>query len=85
MAIGLRRKVRLDSRRERQGINRQKNSSDKRPERIRRDARLAAKLAQQLPNLDSVGLSPDVASWASVQLGRRASKLTGEDLKTLIG
>ena len=83
MAIGLRRKVRLDSRRERQGITRRKNSNDKRPERARRDARMQAKLADQLAKLGAAELSPDVQSWVAQQAGRPAAKLDEETLKAL--
>ena len=82
MAIGLRRKVRLDSRRERQAITRNKNGAPKRAERNRRDLRLREKLAQQLAaNKD---LSPDVQSWVSVQAGRPVSKLSPEAIKALL-
>lgn len=81
MAIGLRRKVRLDSRRERQAITRRKNSNDKRPERVRRDQRVAAKLLAQLDQ--GIELSGDVASWASARLGCPASKASPEALRAL--
>ena len=83
MAIGLRRKVRLDSRRENQKITRNKNSAQKRPERARRDERLKAKLAAQLPAIDDNGLSADVQSWVAAQLGTPASKASAEALKAL--
>ena len=44
MAIGLRRKVRLDSRRENQKITRDANGVKKRAENARRDARVIAKI-----------------------------------------
>lgn len=81
MAIGLRRKVRLDSRRERQAITRRKNGAIKNKERARRDARIKAKLAA-LP--EGASLPGDVASWAARQTGKRTSQLTAGDLKALI-
>ncbi|TVR12044.1 MAG: hypothetical protein EA401_09980 [Planctomycetota bacterium] len=81
MAIGLRRKVRLDSRRERQAITRRKNSNDKRPERARRDQRLAAKLKGQLDQ--SIELSADVSSWAAGKLGCPAAKASPDALRAL--
>ena len=84
MAIGLRRKVRLDSRRERQSITRHQNSDHKRPERARRDARLQAKLAAQFPVLGKDGMSADLQSWVSAQLGRPVSKLSDSDITSLI-
>ena len=83
MAIGLRRKVRLDSRRENQKITRNKNSAQKRPERARRDERLKAKLAAQLPAIAENGLSPDVQSWVAAQTGTPACKVSESDLKAL--
>lgn len=85
MAIGLRRKVRLDSRRERQSLTRHQNSDSKRPERARRDQRMQAKLAQQLPALGKTALSADLQSWVSVQLGRPFTKLSDGDVQSLLG
>ena len=76
-------KVRLDSRRENQKITRNKNSAQKRPERARRDERLKAKLAAQLPAIDDNGLSADVQAGVAAQLGTPASKASTEALKAL--
>ena len=81
MAIGLRRKVRLDSRRERQAITRRANGAWKNKERARRDARMAAKLATFAEGAELPG---DVASWVSRQTGKPASSLTADQRKALI-
>lgn len=83
MAIGLRRKVRLDSRRERQGITRRKNGDFKRAERARRDTRVKAKLATLL-GTEGAKLSPEVASWVSAQLGKSAVKASADEIKALL-
>lgn len=80
MAIGLRRKVRLDSRRDNQKITRNKNSFHKRKERTRRAERIIAKIKAS----NDGDYSPEVQSWLSQELGKPASKITADDVKQLI-
>lgn len=80
MAIGLRRKVRLDSRRDNQKITRNKNSKQKREERARRRERIIAKI-KDTRNGD---YSPEVKSWLSSELDKPSSQITEEDVKALL-
>lgn len=80
MAIGLRRKVRLDSRRDNQKITRNKNSKQKREERARRTDRIIAKIKATTDG----NYSPEVNSWISQQLGKPSSKVTADEVKQLI-
>jgi hypothetical protein len=82
MAIGLRRKVRLDSRRATQKEVRAVNAALKRKEGVRRDNRNAALLKAQLAK---GSLSATVASWVAVQLGKPASKASQAELQSLAG
>ena len=82
MAIGLRRKTRLDSRRDNQKITRRKNGAWKNKERARRDARMAAK-AKATPADSSY--APDVQSWLSRQLSKPFSKISADEIKQLVG
>ncbi len=82
MAIGLRRKVRLDSRRERQIETRRVNGALKQKERGRRDARMHAAVAAVDP---AKGYSPAMQSWISVQLGKRFGQVTPEEIAALVG
>lgn len=84
MAIGLRRKVRLDSRRERQALTRRANGNEKRPERARRDQRMQAKLAEQLKSTGAQDLSADLQSWVACQLGKRCAQASAEELQGLL-
>lgn len=80
MAIGLRRKTRLDSRRENQKITRTTNSRQKREERARRDERIIA----QIKACKTDSYSGEVNSWLSRQLGKPSSKITADEIKQLI-
>lgn len=80
MAIGLRRKTRLDSRRENQKITRTKNSTQKREERIRRDKRVIEKI-QATKDAD---YSPEVKSWLSDKLGKSYRQITAEDVQSVL-
>jgi len=80
MAIGLRRKVRLDSRREQQKITRRRNAVSKRKERTRRDARLLAKFRENPAGPHA----PEVKSWLSQRIGKSYGKITSADLQPLL-
>lgn len=80
MAIGLRRKVRLDSRRDNQKLTRRENGARKNAERARRDQRIIAKIKSS-----EAPYSPEVQSWLSVQLGKPATRITDADVKSLVG
>ena len=67
MAIGLRRKVRLDSRRANQKITRNKNSALKRKERARRDARIIAQI-----KASDGSYGPAISSWIADKLEIRS-------------
>lgn len=82
MAIGLRRKVRLDSRRDRQIETRRENGALKQKERARRDARMRAAIA----SVDEArGYSPAMQSWISDQLDKRFVQVTPADIAALVG
>ena len=67
MAIGLRRKVRLDSRRDNQKLTRLKNGAVKRAENARRDARVIAKIK----TLEHGDWSGEVKSWLARRFGKK--------------
>ncbi|MFW5882026.1 MAG: hypothetical protein ACOCVS_00170 [Planctomycetota bacterium] len=81
MAIGLRRKTRLDSRRENQRNTRLANGVRKRKERSRRDARMIAVIKAS----SGVDLAPPVQSWVAVQLGKPYSRATPDEIRALAG
>lgn len=81
MAIGLRRKVRLDSRRDNQKTTRNKNSFLKRKERARRNDRIIAKIKATTDG----NYSPEVQSWLSQEFGKPSSKVTADEIKQLVG
>jgi hypothetical protein len=80
MAIGLRRKTRLDSRREYQKNTRRAKGVLKNAERTRRDERIIAKIRST-----EAPYSPEVQSWLSAQLGKPSSRITDADVKALVG
>ena len=79
MAIGLRRKVRLDSRRERQAITRSKNGVYKRKEQERRKRRIVAKIKAT----ENGDYSPEVASWIAAQLGKPVRQASADEIQAL--
>jgi len=58
---------------------RARNRGRKAKERARRDARMMERL-----NAGSLPYSPAVMSWLSRKLGKRASKITSDDIKILL-
>ena len=56
-----------------------RNRTAKEAERRRRDARMLEKI-----NAGSLPFTPPVMSWLSRKLGKRASGITAQDVKTLI-
>lgn len=58
---------------------RARNRVRKDKERTRRDARMMESL-----NAGSLPYSPAVMSWLSRKLGKRASKITSDDIKILL-
>ena len=56
------------------------NSVRKDKERVRRDARLIAKI-----KAGSLPYGPAIMSWASRQLGKPASRITQDEIHTLVG
>lgn len=55
------------------------NSKRKSAERIRRDAKMIARLKE-----DSLPYTPEVMSWLSRKLDKPSSKITQADIKTLL-
>lgn len=78
MAIGLRRKLRLDSRRENQKITRTDNGGAKRKENARRDIRSARAITAMKGDYSS-----GVKSWIARQLGKPFRQCTAEYIKGL--
>jgi len=75
-----RRRDRLNKRLARAIVTRRENSLTKANERTRRDEQMQAILKQgELP------YTPGVMSWLSEQLGKKASRVTSEDVKGLLG
>ncbi len=74
------RKLRFELRRQRQTETREKNTGRKLAERRRRDAKMLAKLRAGTPPY-----TPDVMSWLSSKLGKRATNVTADDLAALTG
>ena len=75
------------SRKERRHIRRtdaiaakSRNRIDKTKERARRDARMMERIKAGEPPY-----SPVVMSWLSRKLDKRSSKITSQDVKTLLG
>ena len=74
------RRDRLNKRLSRAIVTRRENSLTKTKERTRREEQMQAILKQgELP------YTPGVMSWLSGQLGKRASRVTPEDVKSLLG
>ncbi len=80
MACGLRRKIRLDSRRDNQKNTRNENGVIKAKERVRRDIRIIEKI-KATSNED---YSPEVKSWISAATGKTFRQVTADDIKQLI-
>ena len=75
-----RRRDRLNKRLARAIVTRRENSMTKARERTRREEQIQAILKQgELP------YTPGVMSWLSGQLGKKASRVTSEDVKSLLG
>jgi len=73
------RRDRLDGRLERATVTRQVNSTRKALERNRRDAQMIELMkAQPFP------YTPGVMSWLSAKLGKRASRITPQDVAVLL-
>ncbi|MFW5829433.1 MAG: hypothetical protein ACOCXA_04150 [Planctomycetota bacterium] len=80
MAIGLRRKVRLDSRRDNQKITRDRNGLVKQAERDRRDRRIIEKIKSTQGSY-----APEVKSWLAARTGKSFKHVTDEDIKQIVG
>jgi len=75
-----RRRDRLNKRLARAIVTRRENSLDKAKEQSRRDAQMKDILKKgQMP------YTPGVMSWLSDHLGKKASRITAEDVQALIG
>jgi hypothetical protein len=75
-----RRRDRLNKRLARAIVTRRENSMTKTKERTRRDEQMQVILKKgELP------YTPGVMSWLSGQLGKKASLVTSEDVKSLLG
>ncbi len=73
------RRDRLNKRQSRAILTRQVNSLRKGHEQARRERQMHSLLKQgELP------YTPGVMSWLSSRLGKKASRITGEDVKTLL-
>lgn len=74
-----RRRDKLDKRLANAIVTRQCNSLKKTKERLRREKQMLELLKQgQLP------YTPPIMSWLSSQLGKKSSKITANDVKTMI-
>lgn len=74
-----RRRDRLNKRLARQITTRRENSLRKALESDRRDYQMLAILKK-----GSTNLTPGMMSWVSEKLGKRASKITQDDIKSLV-
>ena len=74
-----RRRDRLNKRLARQITTRRENSLRKAMESDRRDQQMLAILKK-----GSTNLTPGMMSWVSEKLGKRASKITQDDIKSLV-
>ena len=73
------RRTTLDKRQSRATKTRERNSLKKNQERIRRDEQLLALIkTSQFP------YAPGVMSWLSVKLGKKASRITADDVQKLL-
>lgn len=72
------RKLRFELRRQRQAETRVNNTGRKAAERDRRDVRMLDKIRAGKPPY-----TPDVMSWLSAKLGKRARALTDDDIAGL--
>ena len=75
----LRRKVRLDSRRENQKITRDANGIKKRAENARRDARVIAKIK----TLEHGNWSGEIKSWLARRFDKKPHLVTPEEIASL--
>jgi len=73
-------KVRRNRRRIDQPKTAATNDANKSAERIRRDARMMAKVRS-----GSLPFTPPVMSWLSEKCDKRSSRITPDDVKALIG
>ncbi len=74
------RKLRREHRRSDALATRAENGGVKAKERTRRDARMIEKIKG-----GSLPYSPTVMSWLSRQLGAKSSRITQDQVKTLLG
>ena len=74
-----RRRDRLDGRRERATATRRENSQRKAKEGSRRQQQI-----QEILRHGKLPYTPGVMSWASQKLGKKAAKITADDIKTLL-
>lgn len=78
--MGMGRSETLHKRREQARQNRKANKPRKVAERSRRDARMIERLGA-----GSLPYTPEVMSWLSLKLGKKASRITAEDVAKLTG
>ncbi len=76
--MGIHRSAAARKRRQQAQKTRRLNERRKVPERARRDARMMARVKRNSPPY-----TPEVTSWLSVKLGKRASRITEEDVALL--
>ncbi len=74
-----RRSERLRMRKSDAQVTKTANRVHKTRERARRDARMLETI-----KAGSLPYTPDVMSWLSVSLDKKSSRITGDDLKTLL-
>ncbi len=76
--MGIHRSAAARKRRQKALETRCVNKQRKQPERLRRDARMAERV-----KAGSLPYTPEVMSWLSAKLGKKASRLTAEDVAGL--
>ena len=76
--MGIHRSAAARKRRQQALKTRRLNERRKVPERARRDARMMERIKQGRPPH-----TPEVVSWLSARLGKRASRITDEDIARL--
>ena len=74
----MRRGERLDKRRREAAANRKVNERAKDKERARRDVRIMERI-----KAGSLPYTPEVMSWLSVKLDKKASRITADDIAGL--
>jgi|YNPBryunderm2012_1023409.scaffolds.fasta_scaffold41748_1 hypothetical protein len=71
--------TRMDRMRDNAAITRRKKGVIKRKERANRDIRM-----KELLKKGTLPYTPAIMSWVSVQLGKPASRVTAEDIQSLL-